>query len=525
MKLIAGIFLLFFSLLSFALPPPCAPDTVVGGNPAPPNEDCTPAFNDTDYGPTQLTGVSGDPIEDSCPAIPQTFDATYVVTNSSELNTALGQLGPREAVIMQDGTYSGAVTVPASASGLDDIDRSYILSDNLYGAEIPTSSIWAVQAKHITIAGQKRTGGTRAYTIEANDVRLGCQKYNGQTTTTVYHVDGPTNTGPFNDDLQIDNSIFENQRYAVYRHGQCQSYLASCHGVPKRTWIHHNDMTGVSPGYFMLYYGLAWSPEDLTVDGNHPDPKNRTDHIFENNNVEWYLTGVRDVFDIKTSANIFRNNCFNNTRPMSTRHGHDNLITGNWYRGTPPYGSYKTPGWGNMVVFNYIYNGRESTSYPAFDMRYGQDDLRAGYDMLWSYYSTSNGVYSNNVFNQYNSLIRAWHANDDNTKFPLLTGADLPYPSGNEIKYNKVHSVNYIRDYESYKGALSNNVRADRDYDDFKLDNPNYDHATNIIDSNVITTDHACGTAGVVNGIGTTLTALPHISGSPAEIHAPSWWN
>lgn len=495
--------------------PPCPPIFGVNGAMLTDSTECpetTLSVSDTDYGPTQLIDNGN-----VCPGIPTSFPKTYTVTTASEFNTAASQVQPGEAIIIANGSRGyWNVTIPSGTSGTDS-DRVYILSESLYGAQMSTGSRFVIEASNITISGLYMFSNNMGFHIKGDKIRLACNKVDGSLETAfsyafIYHThNNPTD---FYDDLEVDNNIFENMKYLIYRSSQCQSYLSSCVGVSKRAWFHHNSMVATDARYFVMYYGLAWSPEDLNNPG--VDPKNRTENIFENNYVDWYITGGYELMDIKTSANIFRNNCFKNARPMGIRAGNDNLITGNWFSGTGPSPTWMTPGWRNVVVFNYFGNGHNA--HPAFDLRYGQDDTRSGTSMLWTYYSTSDGVYSNNVFNKYNRLIRTWKP----TGYPLLSPIDKPYPSNNKIQNNIVHSSSYVGDYISYDGPLQNDVRGPRNEAEFIADNPEYNN--NIVDANVIEGDPPCGTPGVVNGIGTSVPGLPGLLGSPATIDAPSWW-
>lgn len=501
---------------------PCAPVVWMGDEPskkvatecgkqAP--KPATPTFyGDRIYGPQLTSG---------CPNIPKSFDKVYKVGTASQFWSAVRKLGPGQAIIVSNGAKGGgwAGKIPASASGSVN-KRSYILSESVHGAKFSGFSRWDVQASNITIAGFERSNSADI-TVAGDNIRWACNKNNG--VKNAYAVYVPDDNPNFHNNFEMDHNTFLNGDWELYFNTQCQSFKSGCKGSNKRHHLHHNYLHSNrgALGHNMMYFGLAWSPENLRAPGS--DPKNRQEVLFENNSVQWKQADSATLINIKSSGNTLRNNCFNNSRPLGVRMGNDNLITGNWYRGNVPFAATRPIGWRNVVAFNYFGNG--GNAWPALELSQGFDDKRSGSKYqnsryIWSYYSSSDGVYSNNVFNNFNGMIKVvdLQASSSLSRLPFGHSPDYkPLPKNNRIQNNVVRTSKYYGDYVNRDNSVTLST--------FKANNPRWD-SSNVVSSQLISGNAACGTAGIVKGVGGLSTTVPSgLRDNQTRITAPSWWS
>lgn len=475
----------------------------------------TASSGDADYGPRIRNN--------SCPDVPTT-QPDFVVNTETELTAALNSLDGVGGIIqIQDGTYSnwGSVSINSGGTAQNPI---YIRSQTLYGAVFSGSVQFVFTSPHVVLSGISKTGATEThFNIQADNIRLACSDIVGTgspyTGNIVYVPHGGADTY---DDFELDNNKFRQMAggtdaaFSVYRHIQCDSWSSSCGGVHRRHHIHHNYVQGVnSPKSIAFYWGLGWGPQDTSEPAN--DPMNYSDHLFENNHITGWSS--YNPVDIKVSRMTLRYNCWENTRiPIIGRKGHDILYYGNWHNNSASNEGY-IAGWGNYVVFNY-YN----MSRALFKIKDGQDDVRPQYNSnLWSYYSQSDGVLSNNVCDNCTHLVRTQILHPSPADFPLLTDPrHNPLAQNNLIRDNLIRSAAYVRDYNPAEDG--HGYRSGSEFSEANT------VSSNTVQAGAQKGNAACFSPGHASGLGSSVTGssgLSRFDGSlnyATTIPAPSWW-
>ena len=342
--------------------------------------------SDSESGPVQISGGL-------CPDVP-TRAADHVVNTESEFITALADLDGVGGIIeIEDGSYSwGNVTV--NASGADENNRIYIRSETLYGATFGTGHRWNMGGAFVTVSGFTRVHSTGiGFYIENDNIRIACHDVTGQSPSGNF-IEVPSADTVFHDDFELDNNRFDSWNAVgsgsdlsnIWRVYNCGAQSAACLRMHQRHHIHHNHFEADVPTDQALYFGEGWYPEDA----NNPwvNPKSESNFLIENNTFDWPNF---DPSNVKRGKSIWRFNCFlSGTRVPHTRHGHDTLWYGNWFRNPPSTQGFDA-GWGVYRVFNYTNSGGR----PIAKIRIGQE----GNDgpARWGYSSSSFGVFSNNV--------------------------------------------------------------------------------------------------------------------------------
>jgi len=501
---------------------PCPPPSlsIVGGD-AVATQECGTGIvppvtsSDTEYGP-QIPG-------NFCPDVP-TSEADFTVTTEAQLNTALSALNGIGGMIqIQDGTYPNWGSVAISSGGTAQ-NPIYIRSQTLYGAVFTGPLQFDFTAPHVVLSGISKTGVTGThFQIQADNIRLACSDIVGTSTpytgNIVYIPHGGLDTY---DDFELDNNKFRNMpggsgpAVSIYRHNQCNTWsVSTCGGAHKRHHIHHNYVQGVnSPRSIAFYWGIGWGPDDE----NDPwfDPNNYSDHLFENNHITGWST--YNPLDIKVSRMTLRYNCWDGTRvPIIGRKGHDFLYYGNWHINTAGSEGY-TDGWGAYSVFNY-YN----MSRPMFKIKSGTDGTDPVLDpRYWTYYSTSEGVLSNNVCDNCTHLVRTMDIFLTSKSVALTNPIHKPLAQNNRIQHNLTRSSGYVADYDPASDGHGYRTRAAF-------------AAANTFDSNTLQIgaqkgNAACFTPGHVNGMGLSVPGSSRLSTFDGSLNyaitipAPSWW-
>lgn len=502
----------------------------------------TNPVSDTEYGPTVVAGAA----ISTCPNIPSSFTGT--VYQGSQADTAakvvalLPTLNPGDAIIVPQGNrgFGWNITIPSSASGTAS-NKVYLLSETVHGAELSGSSMFDIEADHIVVAGFKRFGSA-AHEISADNVRTACNysDMNGvYVTETLIRAEYPSTY----DDYESDNNTIVNAGRTAYHNGQCSYYNqpanTSCVDSNRRHWLHHNSYSTIAGGIaegppfgYVFYFGTGWIPTNLSQPATGDDA-NRQEITFENNYINWRINQAEKVTEVKSSGNIIRNNCFDETGPPSIRTGNDNLITGNWIRKSGVKKTVDDHGWGNITAFNYYSDGGYQF---AIDIWKGVDWQGTGGNYLpytWAYGSYYNNTVSHNVYNKFATWIR-WEELDviNPLHYGTSCGGSLCYvylidgspyfgdAQANTIANNKLYYAGtptaYTAQDQKSDGTLT--------HAQFKALNPAYDESSNVHVNSELDINAACGTPNHVNGVSGSITTHSRIKGGVQTVSPPSWW-
>ena len=326
---------------------PCPPRVIsIDGVPVNTQEACEPIPADTEFGPTQIAGGE-------CPNIPASFPTTYDVTTEAEFNAAYASVQPGEAIIMKDGSYVWNADVTLNKNGTA-ANPIYIIYETLHGFVCNSCSRRNnVTGDYHVFAGLRfNNHGDENYIFfnGAKGNRVACMIFNDGVDSSV-KVSTPSISQPGADTLEVDNNEFIKNDKALIDVNDCgpnsnQTWCTNAHNV-KRLHIHHNSFTGpTNSSAIKLGLGSdAWVSGTVT---RYND--DQLDTIIENN-LFTNTNGDPEIISIKSSRNIIRNNCIqDSTKRVVIRSGHDNLIHGNWMDDTG--GGVRISGYRNYILFN-----------------------------------------------------------------------------------------------------------------------------------------------------------------------------
>jgi poly(beta-D-mannuronate) lyase len=244
--------------------------------------------------------------------------ATYAVHSIADLQARINNAMPGDVIIVHNGVYTTSASITVNRQGTA-TDPIRIVAQSAGGVEITGTHGFNVTspAAHVAIEGFLLT-----HQSGRNQIRSGATHI--RFTRNVFESTGDgaylTVAGH---DAEVDLNIFRNKRTV----GNMIDVRGSGSQIAQRVRIHHNyfhDFTspGVN-GAETIRFGLS----GLSLSSGFG--------VIEHN-LFIRCTGENEMLSIKASSNVIRYNTLLDSpgAQITLRHGNDNLVYGNYLRGT-----------------------------------------------------------------------------------------------------------------------------------------------------------------------------------------------
>lgn len=491
--------------------------------------------------------------------IPNYRDRNFVgavtrVESSTEFRSAVKSMSPGDVVIVAPGFYHNMYMTMNSADSGTEKKPKYILSETVRGAKLTGNSKFYLNgADHIVIAGfERRASQDLAIGIGSKHIRYACNYTDNEETFsyTSIAIQKHERTIDVASHIEIDNNISINHKRKWFHLSQCAYWnydnpivRANCPATPNTFYIHSNKIfsaeSGIQPKInnvprqheYFFYSGIGYSharnSQRYPNDPNNPtgQPIDATDIIFENNHVRWLQFNRTPSTDIKSGRNVFRYNCFEDTVPaFRPRQGDDNLVYGNWYRGTAK-NSMDTPlfGRGNYRIFEFYENYKMA---PAISLFMNNQFANSSYkykNFVYAFESLHN-IYAHNVWSNAGAWIQ-WRDYEGNHQQAIASPLQPITNNGFEIYNNKIYSsANSVSNYVLRDDPPVGNAGYILTEEQFQAQNPEWVKSSNIVEQGVKTSSPECFTPGYVRGIPGSVTTHENVLGGVQKIEQPSWW-
>lgn len=259
--------------------------------------------------------------------VPDTTEPqTYIVTSSSALEGAAENAVPGDVIVVQDGEYDASINMVAGGNS----DRPVVIMAQNVGQALLSgdSKIYLRQCEYVVIKGFVFT--TSAYSaikLEAcNNIRITRNTFRlTEDGSSKWVYIGGVWDDPYwpSHHNRIDHNLFENKSYP----GNCITIDGSADPVYQASQydtIDYNHFRNVGPrSDDMETVRIGWSQMSMSS----------AFCIIENNLFE-ACDGDPEVISVKTCDNIIRYNTFRRCQgTLSLRHGHRDIVEGNFFLG------------------------------------------------------------------------------------------------------------------------------------------------------------------------------------------------
>lgn len=427
--------------------------------------------------------------------LPESYNTTHNVSNVSQLTAALAAAGPGDRILLADGLYtltsaSGDYYYWPNTTDGTESEPIYLIAENKGQVTFSGSGRFRIDGDHAVVMGINFRKETR---IHGEHVRIAHNIWNGTTSTLRY-------LGIFADHAEIDNNEITQVRGIIF---WIPSQWNAGDASIKRPHIHHNwwhDIEDPSSGEttnIMLGYGYKPYPAGYDDDIGAVIENN----LFERTYGDW------ELISIKSSSNVFRNNCMldNGNSHITVRAGSKNAIYGNRGGGLSNTG-IRLSGPSNIVAFNQFTKTASTNQHAVTLHTTGDWGTVSGVPTwaIYSYWSSDNSIVKQNLFGNFNQIIRIY----------TPAGTFVDDPSGVVIQNNEfiVAQTDY---FDDDSGGHMNQA-------DFEAQNTYGPNIVKVGTTGNITScnqpvTHSMPSTSVDVGSG-----YPDIEGG--LITAPSWW-
>jgi poly(beta-D-mannuronate) lyase len=241
--------------------------------------------------------------------------------------------------------------------------------------------------------------------------------------------------------IEIDHCLFEKKENNREKDKGCQLMRIEVTNNKESHHIHHNHFRDIPKGK----NGNGYETIQLITHGNPTDPAGGdTGNVVEYNLFE-RCDGESEIVSVKSSGNLLRGNTFSNCRgELVLRHGHRNVVTGNWFLGGS--GGVRLQGQDQVVVNNYF----DRLSGPGLAMMDGTAD---GF-----YMRVERALVAHNTFV---NCGHAFHIGLNHSKYPDGT-APRSCTIANNIFYQEKDAENglitFVKDQEPEEWTWQGNI-------------------------------------------------------------------
>jgi len=241
--------------------------------------------------------------------------------------------------------------------------------------------------------------------------------------------------------IEIDHCLFERKENNREKDKGCQLMRIEVINNKESHHLHHNHFRDIPKGK----NGNGYETIQLITQGNPKDPTDgETGNVVEYNLFE-RCDGESEIVSVKSSGNLLRGNTFRNCRgELVLRHGHRNMVTGNWFLGGS--GGVRLQGKDQVVVSNSF----DRLSGAGLTMMNGTED---GF-----YVRVERALVAHNTFV---NCARTFHIGLNHSKYPDGT-VPRACTIANNIFYQEKDAqyglITFVKDQEPEEWTWQNNI-------------------------------------------------------------------
>jgi len=264
------------------------------------------------------------------------------VGSVSELEAALAKAKPGDVLVLQDGTYDQACQLSAKGTNANPI----IVRPQSLGGVVFRQPV-SIQAEFLSFVGFRFSDHGALSVRQSHGCRISRCHMNNLQPPKWLTVDAQSRQ------IEIDHCLFENKENNRTKTNGCQMVQFQLSNTGEAHHIHHNHFRDVPKGGS----GNGFETLQLISRGNPRDPgKGNTGNVIENNLFE-RCDGEAEIISVKSNGNLIRGNTFRACDgAVVLRHGHANIVSGNWFIGNdkPGSGGVRLQGQDQVVINNYF---------------------------------------------------------------------------------------------------------------------------------------------------------------------------
>lgn len=259
-----------------------------------------------------------------------------LVTSIRALKEALARATPGETIVLKNGLYNESFSLAASGKENRPI---VVRAETIGGVELQQKV--NISGEYLSFVGFHLTGKGG---IEVKN-GLGCR-------ISRCHMEniraGKWLTVDVNSrKIEIDHNLIEKKEINKDLQKSAQTMQIRLRNKGESHRIHHNHFRDICKGGA----GNGFETLQLITDGNPKDPDGQeTGNVIEYNLFE-RCDGEAEIISVKSNGNILRRNAFVNCQgSLVLRHGHRNIVNGNYFAGGS--GGVRMQGRDQVVVNN-----------------------------------------------------------------------------------------------------------------------------------------------------------------------------
>lgn len=269
------------------------------------------------------------------------------------LETAVKMAVAGETIVLKNGVYEQPLKL--EAKGLP--KQPVMIRAESKGGVVFTRPVKMIGAWMTLEGGIFRNDAS--VIIQGSNIRLTRATFsNSQSPKWVF-------VGAGSKEVEIDHCLFENKEINSKRLKGCQTLQMQVHNEQERHYVHHNHFRNIVKGakgngfetIQLITYGNPWNP----LGGN--SETRIEENLFE------HCNGESEIISVKASGNQIRRNTFRSCRGgLVLRHGHRNVVSGNFFFGERESGSQGVRLQGkNQIVANNYFQGLDEAAIALMD--------------------------------------------------------------------------------------------------------------------------------------------------------------
>ncbi len=275
----------------------------------------------------------------------------FMVSNASQISSAMNSAGPGDTLIMTDGVWNNQhIAFEGFGTSLNPIT---LRPQTPGGVTLNGSSTLGISGDWLVVDGLQFIGGTTSGTnvIEFRGGNGGATNSRMTNTTMIDYNPASTSTryqwvGIYGNNNRVDHNYFENQNH---------------NGVTIVDWV---GKTGNSTGSNRIdsnyFYNMpsgggenGWETIRIADSANS---MTHTNDVIENN-LFYRVNGEIEIISNKSGSNTYRNNTFLESEgTLTLRHGNNALVEGNFFlgNGASQTGGIRVIGEDHTIINNYL---------------------------------------------------------------------------------------------------------------------------------------------------------------------------
>lgn len=260
------------------------------------------------------------------------------VTSIKELQETVAKAEAGTTIVLKNGKYNELCELNGKGSKEQPI---VVCAETIGGVELLDQV--TVEGEHLSLSGFRFTDNAGVNVQNSVGCRISRCHMSNLKGGQWLKVDSKSMS------IEIDHCLFERKENNREMDKGCQLMRIGVTNNKESHHIHHNHFRDIPKGKS----GNGYETIQLITQGNAKDPKDGdTGNVIEYNLFE-RCDGESEIISVKSNGNLLRGNTFSNCRgELVLRHGHRNVVSGNWFLGGS--GGVRLQGKDQVVVNNYF---------------------------------------------------------------------------------------------------------------------------------------------------------------------------